>query len=133
MNPASIEPPYDRLPATAQQLHAWAAAQPTVEAVENSQREWSAEYFARWLATPQAGRLGDRPLVVLTRAEGGYGDNLDRPAAELERTRLEAQRALATLSTAGKQRVVTCGHNMHLEAPDVVVAAIREVVAEVRR
>jgi pimeloyl-ACP methyl ester carboxylesterase len=48
-------------------------------------------------------------------------------------SRLDAQRALADLSTAGAQRIVDAGHNMHTEAPDVVVQAIRDVIAMSRR
>jgi pimeloyl-ACP methyl ester carboxylesterase len=128
-----IEPPYDRLPAREQALHAWASALPALGDAEDSQREWSGEYFARWFAQSQAGSLGDRPLIVLTRAHGGYGDNLDTPGAEIERVRLESQRALVTLSTAGVQEIVDTGHNMHLEAPDTVAAAIGKVVDLVRK
>lgn len=131
--PATVDPPYDRLPRQQQQLHAWAAAQPLLQEVEDSQREWSAEYFARWVASPQKGSLGAIPLIVLTRAEGGYGKNLDKPEEELERTRLDAQRGLAALSSAGTQRIVKAGHNMHLEVPDVVVQAIRDVIGAARR
>jgi pimeloyl-ACP methyl ester carboxylesterase len=130
--PGAIEPPYDRLPAREQRLHAWAAAQPSVEAAENSQREWSAEYFARWAATSQKGVLGAVALIVLTRAHGGYGDNLDMPAAELERNRLDSQRALADLSSAGRQRIIASGHSMHLEAPDAVAKAITDVAEAAR-
>ena len=130
--PSPIEAPYDRLPAREQRLHAWAAAQPSVEAAENSQREWSAEYFAQWARDSQKGALGALPLIVLTRADGGYGDNLDMPAATLERIRLDAQRALADLSSRGTQRIVASGHSMHLEAPDTVAQAIRDVVVAAR-
>jgi uroporphyrinogen-III decarboxylase len=54
------------------------------------------------------------------------------PAAELERIRLEAQRALADLSTAGSQRIINSGHNLHLEAPGEVERAIHDVVDAVR-
>ena len=47
----------------------------------------------------QSGTLGSRPLIVLARADGAYPDNLDKPAAEMERARLKGQRALAGLST----------------------------------
>ena len=76
--------------------------------------------------------LGARPLIVLTRARGGYGDGLDVPDAELERVRLASQRALSALSTAGGQRIVDAGHNLHLEAPAEVARAIRDVVAAVQ-
>jgi pimeloyl-ACP methyl ester carboxylesterase len=129
---ASIEPPYDRLPRKEQELHAWASVQPMLTRVEDSQREWSAEYFARWAATSQKGSLGAIPLIVLTRADGGYGKNLDRPEEELERARLDAQRALKDLSSAGTQRVINAGHNMHLEVPAAVVQAIRDVITSAR-
>jgi pimeloyl-ACP methyl ester carboxylesterase len=121
--PAPLDAPFDRLPAEQQRLHAWAAAQPGLDAVEDSQREWSAEYFARWIATPQKGTLGNIPLIVLTRADGGWGSE------EIERTRLAAQRELAELSSRGTQRMIKAGHNMHLEAPDVVTQAIRDLVS----
>ena len=110
-----------------------ASASATLEAVEDSQREWSAEYFARWAATPQNGTLGRLPLIVLTRSKGGYGSGLDRPEAELEQARLDAQRALALLSTTGAQRIIDAGHNLHLEARAAVVAAIRDVIAIARK
>jgi pimeloyl-ACP methyl ester carboxylesterase len=130
--PAPIESLFTRLPPREQQLHAWAAALPTLEDAENSQREWSAEYFAKWASENRDGSLGPLPLIVLTRATGGYGDNLDVPAAELEKQRLDSQRALARLSSAGTQQIVESGHNMHLEAPGTVAAAIQSIVRQVR-
>jgi hypothetical protein len=107
-------------------------AQPTLADAEDSQREWSAESFALMHATLQAGILGSIPLIVLTRAEGGHADDLDVSAAELDRERKEGQARLASLSTNSKQLMLRCGHSMHLEAPDSVAAAIREVVQAVR-
>jgi pimeloyl-ACP methyl ester carboxylesterase len=129
----ALESPYDLLPQHEQDLHAWAAAQPALEEAENSQREWSGEYFARWAATSQTGSLGALPLIVLTRASGGYGDSLDKPAEELEGIRLDAQSSLARLSTAGIQRIVPAGHNMHLEKPEVVVTAIHDLLESIRK
>jgi pimeloyl-ACP methyl ester carboxylesterase len=126
-------PPYDRLPAEQQRAHEWASALPSLEDAENSQREWSSESMALMHAKPQDGSLGSIPLVVLTRAEGGYGNDLDVPAAELEAERKRTQAQLAHLSTNGRQIIVRSGHNMHLEAPDDVAAAIRTVVESVRK
>jgi hypothetical protein len=72
------------------------------------------------------------PLLVLTRAEGGYGDNLDVPAAQLDSERKERQAQLAALSSNGNQRIIRAGHNMQLEAPDDVAEAIKEVIHAVR-
>ena len=126
-----VSPPLDRLPEDARRAHLWAIAQPELDATETSQREWSTEYFARWHEKPQTGLLGKKPLVVLTRKSGGYRD-LDIPAAQIEAERLASQKALLVLSANSRQIVLDSGHNMHLEAPDDVAAAIRSVVTEAR-
>jgi pimeloyl-ACP methyl ester carboxylesterase len=130
--PMPVEPPYDRLPPLEQRIHQWAGSLPALEDAEDSQREWSAEYMARMHAKPQAGSLGKIPLIVLTRAEGGYGDDLGVPGSELEAERRRTQAELVLLSTDGRQIIVASGHNMHLEAPDEVERAIRMVVEAVR-
>jgi pimeloyl-ACP methyl ester carboxylesterase len=128
-----LDPMYNVLPPVQQKLQLWAQSLPEIEDAESSQREWSGEYFAKWLATPQAGKLGAIPLVVLTRAEGGYSDDdYDIPAAQMEKERKEGQAKLTLLSTNSKQVIVHSGHNMELQAPDDVTAAIREVVEAVR-
>jgi pimeloyl-ACP methyl ester carboxylesterase len=126
-------PPVDaRLPENAQRYRRWAQTLAATEDVENSQREWSVEYFARWHAAPQDGILGDLPLIVLTREQGGYGDDHGVPAPQLEKERRDAQAALARLSTRGEQRILRAGHQVHLEAPDEVTRAIRDVGAAAR-
>jgi hypothetical protein len=128
-----LDPMYNVLSPVEKKLQLWAQSLPEIEDAENSQREWSGEYFANWLATPQAGKLGAIPLVVLTRAEGGYRDgNYDIPAAQLEKERTEGQTKLTLLSTNSKQIIVQSGHNMELQAPDDVTTAIREVVEAIR-
>jgi pimeloyl-ACP methyl ester carboxylesterase len=128
-----LDPMYKVLPADKQKLQLWAQSLAPIDDAENSQREWSSEYFAKMLTTPQAGILGAIPLIVLTRAEGGYGNDYDIPAAQMEKEREEGQAKLALLSTNSKQFLVHSGHNMELEAPDEVTAAIRQVVEAVRR
>ena len=129
----SLDPMFKVLPPDAQQMQLWAQQQPGVYDAENSETEWSGEYFAKWLARPQAGTLGKIPVIVLSRADGGYeNDALDVPAAQLEKERREGQANLARLSTNSKQIILHTGHNMNLEAPEDVTAAIREVVEVVR-
>jgi len=128
-----IAPPYDRLPAPQQRIHQWAGSLPALEEAENSQRAWSAESMALMHAKPQDGSLGSIPLVVLTRAEGGYGNDLNVPASELEAERKRTQAQLVRLSANGRQIIVASGHNIHLEAPDEVASAIRTVVDVVRK
>jgi pimeloyl-ACP methyl ester carboxylesterase len=129
-----LDPIYNVLPPAEQKLQLWAQSLPEIEDAENSQRDWSGEYFAKWLATPQAGTLRGIPLIVLTRAEGGYRDgDYEIPAAQLEKERKEGQAKLTLLSTNSMQIIVHSGHNMDLEAPDAVTAAIRKVVEAARR
>ena len=129
---AASEPPYDRLPPDAQRQRAWALARPERDEASSSERDWSSEYMARWRATPQDGTLGSMPLLVLTRAAGGYEDQPGAPAREMEEERLRSQAALARLSTAGRQILVPSGHDMQVEAPAAVSDAIRSVVAAAR-
>ena len=108
-------------------------AQSQLEDAEDSQRHWSEEYFAKWLALPQDGTLGTIPLVVLTRSNGQYVDGeYEISAAQLESERKEGQRKLARLSTNSRQLMIASGHNMELEAPDQVVDALRLIVDVVR-
>ena len=100
---------------------------------EESERTWSPEYFQRWYETPQAGSLGLIPLIVLMRAEGGYGNDLDIPAPTLEAERKQAHAHLAGLSLRGQVRVVPAGHNMQVEAPATVSQAIKDIVTTVKQ
>jgi pimeloyl-ACP methyl ester carboxylesterase len=123
----NVEPPFDRLPQKEQDLQRWAEQLPELNDAEDSQKEWSTEYMAHLHATPQEGSLGAIPLIVLSRTESHYGNDLDVPAAELEADRLRLQARLALLSSEGKLVLVPSGHNMHLEAPDAVADAIKSV------
>jgi pimeloyl-ACP methyl ester carboxylesterase len=126
------DPPFDRLPPQFQELHVWADSQPAMYDAEESERAWSPEYFKRWYDSPQTGSLGSIPLIVLMRAEGGYGSDLDVPATTLESERKQAHAHLAALSQRGKLQVVHAGHNMQVEAPDTVSQAIEQAVIAVR-
>jgi hypothetical protein len=113
-------------------MHLWAQGLPGVEDAENSQREWSEVYFADWLAKTREGSLGSLPLVVLSRADGGYTTDLDVPASQMERERKDGQVKLFGLSTNSRQFIIQSGHNMELEAPEDVSSAIRRVVTAIR-
>jgi len=129
----TIDPPFDRLPPEIQKLQMWADSQPAMYNAEESERTWSPEYFKHWYETPQASSLGSIPLIALMRAEGGYSNDLDVSAAQLETERKQAHAHLAALSTRGKLQVVHSGHNMQVEAPVTVSEAIRTVVVAARK
>lgn len=121
------------LPPDEQKMQLWAQQLPGVYDAENSETQWSGEYFAKWLATTQAGTLGKIPVIIVSRADGGYKDgDSDIPAAQLEKERKEGQAKLLLLSSNSKQVIIHSGHNMNLEAPEEVSNAIREVVSAVR-
>ena len=130
--PMKLEAIYKTLPTSDQKLHLWAQSLPAMEDAENSQREWSDVYFALWLAKPRDGALGQLPLIVLTRADGGYTENLDVPAVQMDQERKDGQAKLAKLSSNSAQIVIRSGHNMDLEAPAAVSFAIHRVVNVVR-
>ena len=129
----SLDPLYQHLPPHEQELQLWAQALPGIQDAENSQHEWSPEYLQEMYDAPQDGSLGAIPLIVMTRAEGGFSNDFDIPAAQLELERKEGQAKLVLLSRNSKQIIVRSGHNMHLEAPADVAAAIHDVVEAVRK
>ena len=117
----------------AQKLHLWADSEPAMYDAQESERTWSPEYFKHWFETAQAGSLGAIPVLVLMRAEGGYGDDLDVPAPQLETERKQSHAHLAALSTRGQLQVVRSGHNMQVEVPLIVSRAIQRVIASTRK
>ncbi|MEO8287099.1 MAG: alpha/beta hydrolase [Chloroflexota bacterium] len=69
--------------------------------------------------------IGDRPLIVLAAGQNMHNTMLP--------TWPEAQSRLAALSTNGRLIVVEgSGHSIQSEHPDVVIDAVRQVVAQVR-
>ena len=129
----TLDPMFKVLPDDDQKMQLWAQQQPAVYDAQNSEREWSDEYFAKLLAASQAGTLGTIPIIVLSRADGGYKEgDADVPAKQLEQERKDGQLKLVSLSSNSKQVIVQSGHNMNLEAPDAVARAIQDVVEAVR-
>jgi pimeloyl-ACP methyl ester carboxylesterase len=126
----ALDPLYAPLPLADRRLQIWAQQLPNLQTAEDSQREWSDQYFARQLAQSQTGSLGDLPLIVLTRNIGGYGE--DASGLNLEVERKNGQAALARLSSNSAQIFLNCGHNMEIEDPAGVTAAIRHIVDAIR-
>ena len=133
-SPQLLDAMYKVLPPFEQQLQLWAQSQLAIYDAEDSQRQWSEEYFAKWLTVSQKGALGSLPLMVLTRDNGGFQNGKsDVRAAQMEQERKQGQAKLALLSINSRQIRIQSGHNMELEAPDEVVAAIREVLHAIQQ
>ena len=99
-----------------------------------------ADYVANpedYAEAARARGMGDKPLIVLTAGRpwtSSGNAEIDREAMAYQKAWIhEIQPKLVRLSTRGKQIVVTnSGHGIPQEAPEVVVNAIREVVAQAR-
>jgi pimeloyl-ACP methyl ester carboxylesterase len=130
-----LDPPLDRLPASAQRLWQWAQAQPLAGLAQNAETDWAPEELAR-MHDERVGlraTLGDLPLLVLARTAGGYPDGMSVSATDLERERRDLQLDLSRLSTRGQLVYAPhSGHNIHIEDPDLVVRALRDVVTASR-
>jgi pimeloyl-ACP methyl ester carboxylesterase len=125
---ATIEPPLDRLPDSIQKLQLWAQVQKKYIEASSAEMEWSPEDVANLYKHQgeSAYKLGNIPLIVITRGKGGYDGRSD--SLELETERLQLQKQLSQLSTNSKFIVdQNSGHNIHLEDPAIVIQCIREV------
>lgn len=123
--------PYDKLPPDAQRMRAWAFGQIEHWAANDNPHE--AEEVAALLARQRTGDppFGDLPLVVLSR---GIPEPEGPPGAGTEEEHAREQADLATRSRTGTHVIATrSGHAIMIDEPEVVVAAIREVVAGARR
>ncbi|HKC38091.1 MAG TPA: alpha/beta hydrolase [Gemmatimonadales bacterium] len=84
-----------------------------------------------------AGGFGDRPLIVLTAGRvdtSAHPTDDDRQFVAYRQVWMhEIQPKLARLSTRGRQIIIgQSGHEIPREAPEAVIAAARQVVADLR-
>lgn len=76
--------------------------------------------------------LGARPVIVLTHGKL-LPDMSEAQAVKFDQVWLELQKDMATWSSHGTQRTISdAGHYIPTDEPDAVIAAIQEVVDEVR-
>jgi pimeloyl-ACP methyl ester carboxylesterase len=127
-----IDPPFDRLPPEIQKLQLWAQVQPP-RAEQSEKDDYTPEEWQFLFELQQFGHpLGDLPLITMI----GMKEAEDRPpsmSAEqwhtLHEEKIEQKRAFITLSMNSKAvEVQDAGHAIHLEDPDAVVNAIRDVM-----
>jgi pimeloyl-ACP methyl ester carboxylesterase len=128
-----LEPPYNALPLEVQRWHAWARSLPPAF----TGGDW-ADIRADLILTYES-RAGDRrpfgslPTLVLSAGRDSFEDEKEASAAEQRAQHDRGQADLATLSTNSRHVVATnSGHHIHLDEPDLVVEAIRQVVDAAR-
>jgi hypothetical protein len=112
-----ISPPYDRLPAETQKLQLWAQMLPPKVAVTEN-NDYTPEDFQLLYEIQQFGHpLGGKPLITMIGMQGAGEE------------KIEEKKAFQTLSTNSKVvEVQDSGHAIHLQDPDAVVSAIRDVM-----
>jgi pimeloyl-ACP methyl ester carboxylesterase len=125
------EPPRNKLPADAQRMRTWALGQ--LGHVAAAVNEFENEELAGLRAerTKSQYPLGDMPLIVLTRGKTEE-NGPDGRAFEEEHRRDHT--AVATMSRKGKLVIAAqSGHHIQIEEPELVIKAIREVLAGVQK
>jgi len=128
--PPSIGPPFDKLPADAQQLRLWGLSHHKLTA--QSESYFAEELQAMYAATRSADHpLGAMPLEILI---GGRMERRPTSLSEGEWTRLFAEKVQQKKDVGGLSRnsklVVDpiSGHHIQLDNPALVIRAINEVV-----
>ncbi len=125
---SAIEFPLNKLSPALQRVQIWAQSQPAYRDAAMAEMDWSPEDVADMYKHKDelSYKLGNIPLIVLTKGSGGYDERAD--SAELETERLRLQGALAHLSANSKHIIdYNSGHNIHLEDPQAVIDAIKDV------
>ncbi|HKQ72272.1 MAG TPA: alpha/beta hydrolase [Blastocatellia bacterium] len=125
------EPPRDKLPPDAQRMRAWALGQlgHIAAGVNPFEHEELAALRVEMAKTKYP--LGDMPLIVLTR---GISEEEGPDAKALEAEHRQAHTASATMSRNGKLIIAArSGHHVQLDEPELVIQAIRDVLASARK
>jgi pimeloyl-ACP methyl ester carboxylesterase len=84
-------------------------------------------------------KLGDRPLIVLTATQKTNPEELKKSGMSEEKERAfqtaweELHKDQATWSSRSRHQIVESSHNIQFDRPDVVINAVNEVVAIVRK
>jgi pimeloyl-ACP methyl ester carboxylesterase len=121
-----IEPPYDRLPADVQRLQLWAVGQPKHWAATSNEYGGEEDERLYKIDHQTVHPLGSIPLVVLSQ-------DMSKRTDEHARIHIRTQQAQSQYSERGRQIVVAgAGHHIQLERPEVVVAAVKQVLDDAR-
>lgn len=129
--PHANDPPRDKLPPDAQRMRTWALSQ--VKTYAANDNPFEGEELARMRAgrMKNAQPLGDIPLVALVR---GRPDDQGPGAQAREDEHRQEQVALSGLSRKGRYVIADrSAHHVQLDQPDLVVTAIRDVIAAASR
>ena len=124
------EPPFDKLPSKFQKQRIWATRQPKFLMADNGSY-WADEFEAMYADSLYS--LGNKPIYVLSSGRDAFSKNTDSAMRAIWLEKLEQKEKMANLSTNSKHIITTkSGHEIHLEEPELVIIAIKEVINAVR-
>jgi pimeloyl-ACP methyl ester carboxylesterase len=125
-----ISSPFNRLPPQFQKQRIWAMRQPKILLADNG--SYWAEEFAEMYADSLYS-LNNKPLYVLSSGRDAFSVTTDSVARAMWIEKLFQKEKMANLSTNSKHVITTkSGHEIHLEEPELVVNAIKEVIKAAR-
>lgn len=128
-----IGPPHNKLPVDLQQARRWALSQ--FKWFASNSNPFNGDEILALKNARAATRypLADIPVIVLTR--GIPVDPATERGVEREQERMRLAADLAALSRNGKQIAASAstGHHIHIDEPQLVIRAIREVLSAATR
>ena len=92
---------------------------------------WADEFAAMYADSLYS--LGNKPVYVLSSGRDAFSRNTDSAMKATWLEKLEQKEKMANLSTNSKHIITTkSGHEIHLEEPELVINAIKEVIRSIR-
>ena len=130
MGEPKIESPFDRLPKKFQEQRIWAMRQPKFLLADNGPY-WADEFAAMYADSLYS--MGNKPIYVLSSGRDAFSKNTDSTMKAIWLEKLEQKEKMSNLSSNSKHIITTkSGHEIHLEEPELVINAIKEVIMAVR-
>jgi pimeloyl-ACP methyl ester carboxylesterase len=130
MGEPKTESPFDRLPKKFQEQRIWAMRQPKFLLADNGPY-WADEFSAMYADSLYS--LGNKPIYVLSSGRDAFSKNTDSAMKAIWLEKLEQKEKMSNLSSNSKHIITTkSGHEIHLEEPELVINAIKEVIMAVR-
>jgi pimeloyl-ACP methyl ester carboxylesterase len=124
------EPPFDKLPLRFQQLRIWAMRQPKVLLADNGSY-WAEEFAAMYADSMYS--LGNKPVFVLSSGKDAFSNDFDTTMKAIWFEKLVQKEKMSNLSSNNKHIITTKSrHEIHLDEPELVINAIKEVMIAVR-
>jgi len=134
--PQKLDSPYSQLPGNIQKIRMWAMSGPVTKRILgggdiNDFRADFSEVFQTTINKKYP--VGNVPLIVLTEQKIFDPKNEDGYTKEQFEWNIHLQEQLTKLSSNSIQIITTkSGHHIQLDQPDLVVAAIKEMISTIK-